>query len=192
MNAGTPLISVRDLTKTYTSARCRCRRCAASRWTYPGEFVALTGPSGSGKSTFMHLLGCLDRPTSGEYRSTARTCRRQQAAAVAGAQHRDRLRVPGLQPAAAHDGARERRAAAALRRHHAARRNGASAPRRRCAAVGLGERSVTIRTSSRADSSSASRSPARWSTTRRCCSPTSPPATSTRGRASRSWGSSSG
>ncbi|MFH1832401.1 MAG: ABC transporter ATP-binding protein [bacterium] len=32
-----------------------------------GEFVAITGTSGSGKSTFMHLLGCLDVPTEGEY-----------------------------------------------------------------------------------------------------------------------------
>ena len=67
------LIDVRDAVKTYRNGDVAVQAVrGVTVGIRHGEFVAITGASGSGKSTFMHILGCLDRLTSGEYRLEGR------------------------------------------------------------------------------------------------------------------------
>ena len=96
-----------------------------------GTFLAVVGASGSGKSTFMNIIGLLDRPTSGRYLLEGEDVSgfdRDRRAQLR--QPEDRVRVPELQPAAAHLRPRERRAADALQRRRAAGR-GSGTPRPR-------------------------------------------------------------
>ena len=62
------MIEVRNITKVYKTGEVENKVLRGISFSInEGEFVAIIGPSGSGESTLMHILGCLDVPTSGQY-----------------------------------------------------------------------------------------------------------------------------
>jgi len=94
-----PLIHTRDLTKVYRIGTDKDRAegrgsvihalAGVSLDIAQGEFTAVMGPSGSGKSTFMNMLGCLDRPTSGEYELGGKRVSELEGDQLAGVRNRN-------------------------------------------------------------------------------------------------------
>ncbi|MCU1386077.1 MAG: Macrolide export ATP-binding/permease protein MacB [Acidobacteria bacterium] len=83
------VISVRNLVKTYVVGEVQVKALRGINLDVErGEFLAVSGTSGSGKSTFMHIVGCLDKPTSGQYMLDGEDVSRMSKDALAAVRNR--------------------------------------------------------------------------------------------------------
>jgi putative ABC transport system ATP-binding protein len=83
-----PVLELDDVSKTYPGEPPVHSLRGVSLRLEAGELVAVVGPSGSGKTTLLHLMGTLDRPTSGSVRVAGQDCARMPDADLAGIRSR--------------------------------------------------------------------------------------------------------
>lgn len=89
MEANDNVIEIRGLTRVYGAEDAMVYALAGvDLEVQRGEFMAIMGPSGSGKSTLMNILGCLDRPTDGEYLLDGEDVSQLNRSDLAGARNR--------------------------------------------------------------------------------------------------------
>jgi putative ABC transport system ATP-binding protein len=85
----TPILRLDDVGKVYRSGSLEVAAVrVVSLTVHDGEFVAIMGPSGSGKSTLMHVIGCLDTPTSGSYHLAGENVSTMRESALADVRNR--------------------------------------------------------------------------------------------------------
>ena len=84
-----PVVSLVDLTRSFVLGDTQVHALQGVNLRIdPGEFIAIMGSSGSGKSTLMNLIGCLDRPTRGQYIFEGRDVARLSEPQLAGIRSR--------------------------------------------------------------------------------------------------------
>src|SRR5471032_549110 len=130
----TPLIELKNIRKSYgggDSPQVDVLR-GIDLSIHAGEFVDIVGASGYGKSTLMNILGCLDRPTEGDYLFAGENVAHLDSDELAWLRREAFFRVPGLPPDPVGLGSGKRRDAGDLCRHQRRRtarpRQGAADP----------------------------------------------------------------